>query len=118
MEKTKKTPNKVKKDIAMTGEITLRGRILPIGGLKEKLLAAARSGIKAVIIPLDNKKDLTEVPKSIIKKMKIFPIEDANNILQYSLTKTLNPIKIDESDNFSEISTHSNDKNKSSTVTH
>ena len=109
---------KTKKDIAMTGEITLRGRILPIGGLKEKLLAAARSGIKTVIIPFDNKKDLAEVPKSVIKKLKIYPIENAKQVLGHSLTKSLNPIKIDESATFSEISGHSNKENESSTITH
>ena len=76
------------------------------------------SGIKTVIIPFDNKKDLAEVPKSVIKKLKIYPIENAKKVLEYSLTKSLNPIKNDESETFSEISGHSNKENESSTITH
>ena len=107
---------KVKKDIAMTGEITLRGRILPIGGLKEKLLAAVRSGIKIVLIPNDNKKDLVEVPKSISKKIKIIPLENANNVLKYSLVKQPIPIKFTESEPFEKISTRKEAENKETTI--
>ncbi|MBI28672.1 MAG: endopeptidase La [Pelagibacteraceae bacterium] len=109
---------KSKKDTAMTGEITLRGRILPIGGLKEKLLAAVRTGIKNVIIPLENKKDLAEVPPEVAKKLKIIPLENANEILKYSLTKTLNPIKLDESEMFTDISSNKDIKNKQTTIAH
>ena len=109
---------KTKKDVAMTGEITLRGRILPIGGLKEKLLAALRSGIKTVIIPLDNKKDLLEVPSSVTKKIKIIPLENAKKILDYTLVKSLSPIKWSESDEFREISSEKDNKNKLISTTH
>ncbi|MFA5180151.1 MAG: S16 family serine protease, partial [Syntrophales bacterium] len=72
---------KVRGDLAMTGEITLRGRILPIGGLKEKLLAAHRGNIKTVIIPKDNEKDLAEVPPNVIKALKIIPVEHMDEVL-------------------------------------
>ena len=65
----------VRKDVAMTGEITLRGKVLPIGGLKEKILAAVRRGIKTVIIPDQNKKDLEDIPAEILKKVKIVPVQ-------------------------------------------
>ena len=73
----------------MTGEITLRGLVLPIGGLKEKLLAAHRAGIKKVLIPMDNKKDLVEIPKKIIDAIKITPVEFADEVLKIALTKEL-----------------------------
>ena len=72
----------VRRDVAMTGEITLRGRVLPIGGLKEKLLAAKRGGIKTVFIPKENEKDLDEVPSSILRVLEIVPVEKADDILQ------------------------------------
>jgi len=82
----------VRKDVAMTGEITLRGRILPIGGLKEKLLAALRGGIKIVVIPKDNEKDLSEIPKNVIKSMKIFPVSRIEEVLNIALKEPLQPI--------------------------
>lgn len=75
----------VSKDVAMTGEITLRGRVLPIGGLKEKLLAAHRGGIKKIIIPAENEKDLEDVPKNILKDMSIVPVESVDNVLIHAL---------------------------------
>ena len=69
----------IRKDVAMTGEVTLRGRVLPIGGLKEKLLAALRGGIKTAIIPSENEKDLTELPKNIIEGLKIIPVKDVED---------------------------------------
>jgi ATP-dependent Lon protease len=75
----------VRKDVAMTGEITLRGRVLPIGGLKEKLLAAHRGGIKTVIIPKENVKDLKEIPKEILKDLEIKPVEHADEVLKIAL---------------------------------
>jgi ATP-dependent Lon protease len=69
-------------DLAMTGEITLRGRILPIGGLKEKLLAARRGLIKRVISPRENEKDLKEVPRRILKGMNVFPVEHMDEVLK------------------------------------
>jgi len=78
---------KVRGDLAMTGEITLRGRILPIGGLKEKLLAAHRGNIKTVIIPKDNEKDLAEVPANVIKALKIIPVENMDEVLKVAFVK-------------------------------
>lgn len=80
-----KTP--VKKDVAMTGEITLQGRVLPIGGLKEKLLAALRGGIKTVIIPKENEKDLAEIPDNVKKGMKIIPVDNVSEVLKIALHK-------------------------------
>merc|ERR1711966_19373 len=71
----------VNKDVAMTGEITLRGLVLPIGGLKEKLLAAHRAGIKKVLIPIENKKDLVEAPKTILNSMEIIPVKNVDEVL-------------------------------------
>ena len=79
----------VKKDVAMTGEITLQGRVLPIGGLKEKLLAALRGGIKTVIIPKDNEKDLSEIPDNVKSEMKIIPVSDVSEVLKIALTKKM-----------------------------
>ncbi len=83
----------VNKDVAMTGEITLRGLVLPIGGLKEKLLAAHRAGIKKVLIPMENKKDLTEVPKTILESMEIIAVKNVDEVLKIALTKSLKPVK-------------------------
>lgn len=80
-----KTP--VRKDVAMTGEITLQGRVLPIGGLKEKLLAALRGGIKTVIIPAENEKDLAEIPDNVKKGMKIIPVSNVSEVLKIALKK-------------------------------
>ena len=79
------TKKPVRKDVAMTGEITLQGRVLPIGGLKEKLLSALRAGIKTVIIPKDNEKDLVEIPDIVKKGMKIIPVEDVSEVLRIAL---------------------------------
>ncbi len=81
------TKNPIKKDVAMTGEITLRGKVLAIGGLKEKLLAALRGGLKTVIIPKENEKDLAEIPKNVIEALKIIPIDDAEEALKIALVK-------------------------------
>jgi len=89
----------VKRDVAMTGEVTLRGRVLPIGGLKEKLLAALRGGIKTAIIPSENKKDLKEIPKNVIDGIKIIPVDHVDEVLKIALTKlpsSINWIDIDE----------------------
>ena len=79
--------------IAMTGEVTITGQVLPIGGLKEKLLAAHRAGIKTVLIPHDNKKDLVEIPQVIIKSINIIPVNTVDEVLKHALTKTLKPVK-------------------------
>jgi ATP-dependent Lon protease len=83
------TNNPVRKDIAMTGEVTITGQVLPIGGLKEKLLAAHRAGIKEVVIPKENEKDLVDMPKKIIDEIKITPVEFADQVLKIALTKEL-----------------------------
>ena len=79
----------VRKDVAMTGEVTLTGQVLQIGGLKEKLLAAHRAGIKEVLIPKENEKDLVDIPKKIIDAIKITPVEFADEVLKIALTKEL-----------------------------
>ncbi len=83
----------VRRDIAMTGEVTLRGRVLPIGGLKEKLLAALRAGIKQVIIPSDNEKDLADIPDNVKRGLKITPVSTVEDVLKYALTEPLAPIE-------------------------
>ena len=85
----------VRRDVAMTGEITLRGRVLPIGGLKEKLIAAARAGSKTVIIPLENKKDLDEVPEAIKRMFKIATVSTIDEVLALALASELTPIEWD-----------------------
>ena len=79
----------VKRHVAMTGEVTLTGQVLPIGGLKEKLLAAHRAGIKEVLIPKENEKDLVDIPKKIIDEIKITSVETADEVLKISLSKEL-----------------------------
>ena len=79
----------VRRDVAMTGEVTITGQVLPIGGLKEKLLAAHRAGIKEVIIPKENEKDLVDMPKKIVDEIKITPVEYADQVLKIALTKEL-----------------------------
>ena len=83
----------VDKTVAMTGEITLRGIVLPIGGLKEKLLAAHRAGIKKVLIPMENKKDLVEIPKIILDTMEIIPVKNVDEVLKVALIKPLKRIE-------------------------
>jgi len=82
----------VKRDIAMTGEITLRGRVLPIGGLKEKLLAALRGGLKTVLIPKENEKDLAEIPDNVKRGLKIIPVSTVDELLGQALVKQLTPV--------------------------
>ena len=79
----------VRRDVAMTGEVTLTGQVLPIGGLKEKLLAAHRAGIKEVLIPKENEKDLVDMPKKIVDDIKITPVDHADQVLKVALTKEL-----------------------------
>jgi ATP-dependent Lon protease len=86
----------VRKDVAMTGEITLRGRVLPIGGLKEKLLAALRGGIKKVMIPEDNLKDLADIPKSVTSGMEIIPVAMMDDVLKHALVRQPVAIEWDE----------------------
>ena len=103
----------VDKNVAMTGEITLRGLVLPIGGLKEKLLAAHRAGIKKVLIPMENKKDLVEVPKTVLDSVEIIPVKNVGEVLKVALTKPLKTVEWVDVDQISkkekakkELSTH------------
>ncbi|WP_193170525.1 endopeptidase La [Nisaea nitritireducens] len=86
----------VRRDVAMTGEVTLRGRVLPIGGLKEKLLAALRGGLKVVLIPKDNEKDLAEIPDNVKEGLEIIPVASVDEVLATALTKPLVPIDPEE----------------------
>jgi len=86
----------VRRDIAMTGEITLRGRVLPIGGLKEKLLAALRAGIKTVLIPKENEKDLAEIPDNVKRNLELIPVAIVDEVLEHALTGPLVAIDWDE----------------------
>ena len=99
----------VRKDLAMTGEVTLTGQVLQIGGLKEKLLAAHRAGIKEVLIPKENEKDLVDMPKKIMDDIKITPVEHADQVIKIALTKELKPtewveVDISKKDNKSQAS--------------
>jgi ATP-dependent Lon protease len=88
----------VRRDVAMTGEVTLRGRVLPIGGLKEKLLAALRGGIRTVLIPQENEKDLTEIPSTVIEGLEIIPVSHVDEVLARSLVEPLHAIEWTEDD--------------------
>jgi len=80
----------------MTGEITLRGRVLPIGGLKEKLLAALRAGITTVFIPKENEKDLPEIPDNVKKHLKLIPVADVDDVIAQALVRKPEPIEWEE----------------------
>ena len=86
----------VSKDVAMTGEVTLRGNVLPIGGLKEKLLAAHRGGIKTVIIPYDNEKDLADIPENVTKGLTIVPVKHVDEVIRLALSSEPQPIEYSE----------------------
>ena len=88
----------VNREVAMTGEISLRGRVLPIGGLKEKLLAALRGGIKTVLIPEENEKDLEDIPDNVKNGLRIVPVSDINEVLELALSEPLSPIVWSEAD--------------------
>jgi ATP-dependent Lon protease len=88
----------VRRDVAMTGEVTLRGRVLPIGGLKEKLLAALRGGIKKVLIPAENEKDLVEIPATIREGLEIVPVSHVDEVLTHALATPVAPIEWSEAD--------------------
>jgi ATP-dependent Lon protease len=105
----------VKKSVAMTGEITLRGRVLAIGGLKEKLLAALRGGIKTVLIPEENVKDLEEIPTNIKKGLEIIPVKTAEEVLKVALVTAPKPVEWVEIDN---VVTISSEKKPGDIVTH
>ena len=96
----------------MTGEVTVTGQVLPIGGLKEKLLAAHRSGVKKVLIPKENEKDLIDIPKKVKEDIKIIPVETADEVIKLSLVKELKPIEWSEVDKLAE--TKKDDKSQAS----
>ena len=87
----------VRQNVAMTGEITLRGRVLPIGGLKEKLLAAHRAGIDTVLIPRENVKDLEDVPENVRAAIRIIPVDEVSEVLRQALTEQPKPAGAKES---------------------
>ena len=103
----------VDKNIAMTGEVTLSGNVLPIGGLKEKLLAAHRAGITKVLIPEDNKKDLVEIPKKILESIKVTAVKTVDQVIKTALVKELKPVEWIEVENLTKPK--SNDKTTSLT---
>ena len=108
----------VRKDIAMTGEITLRGRVLPIGGLKEKLLAALRGGIKTVLIPADNEKDLAEIPDNVKRGLEIISVTSVEDVLEHALVSMPDPIEwIDDAD-VGEVAASEPAKDMDGVVTH
>ncbi len=102
----------VNREIAMTGEVTLTGQVLPIGGLKEKLLAAHRAGIKTVLIPKDNEKDLVEIPKKVKEDIKIISVDTADEVVKIALTKELKKVEWSEVENISKTKT--NEKSQAS----
>ena len=113
------TGNPVRKDVAMTGEISLRGRVLPIGGLKEKLLAALRAGIKTVLIPQDNVKDLAEIPDNVKKVLEIVPVGHLDSVLERALVEPLTPIEwIEPGDDDSAIPPPVTDEDPETRVRH
>ncbi len=95
----------VNREIAMTGEVTLTGQVLPIGGLKEKLLAAHRAGIKTVLIPKDNEKDLVEIPNKVKEDIKLIPVETADQVIKIALTKELKKVEWNDVENISKTKT-------------
>jgi len=112
------TSNKVRREVAMTGEITLRGRVLPIGGLKEKLYAAIRVGIKKVLIPEDNKKDLAELDKKILKNINIIEVNEATSILKHTLVKPIIPMSFSESQSVKAIKSPISSENIEESTAH
>ena len=75
------------KSLAMTGEITLRGRVLPIGGLKEKVLAAHRAGVDTILLPYENKKNIEDIPESVRKEVRLIPVSQMNEVIKYALVR-------------------------------
>jgi ATP-dependent Lon protease len=97
----------VRKDIAMTGEVTLRGRVLPIGGLKEKLLAALRGGVGTVLIPKENEKDLADIPENVKSGLKIIPVSVVDEVIKHALVKPLTPVQwTDEDEKAEDLRAH------------
>ena len=112
------TQNPVRKDLAMTGEITLRGRVLPIGGLKEKLLAALRGGIKTVLIPKENEKDLAEIPDNVKRGLEVIAVDSLTEVLEHALVKPLVPIEWEEADETATVAAAGSKEDLDGVVTH
>jgi ATP-dependent Lon protease len=108
----------VHRDVAMTGEVTLRGRVLPIGGLKEKLLAALRGGIKTVLIPQENEKDLAEIPANIKEGLEIIPVNHVDQVLARALVEPLAPVEWTEADELAALQPQVASAESGATVTH
>ncbi len=109
------TGTPVRREVAMTGEVTLRGRVLPIGGLKEKLLAALRGGLKTVLIPEENEKDLAEIPDNVKDALTIIPVATVEEVLKNALVRPLVPIEWDESVELGAVKGEGGDKSQSLT---
>ena len=107
----------VRREVAMTGELTLRGRVLPIGGLKEKLLAALRAGLKTVIIPSDNEKDLADIPDNVKNRLKIIPVSNMEEVLKIAIVRQPIPIDWEEPEDVNS-SPVNNDAEENQVVTH
>ena len=108
----------VHKDLAMTGEITLRGRVLAIGGLKEKLLAALRSGIKTELIPEENVKDLADIPDNVKAGLEIVPVGTVDQVLARALVRPLTPIEWTEADDSVIAAVKVEDTDQDPVITH
>jgi ATP-dependent Lon protease len=108
----------VRRDVAMTGEITLRGRVLPIGGLKEKLLAALHAGIKTVLIPKENEKDLAEIPDNVKKGMTIIPVTTVDEVIANALVSKPTPIEWIEPPDAEAVAAKNRDGEPSGVITH
>ncbi|HLV07839.1 MAG TPA: endopeptidase La [Croceibacterium sp.] len=108
----------VRADVAMTGEVTLRGRVLPIGGLKEKLLAALRGGIKTVLIPEENEKDLAEIPANVKEGLRILPVGHVDEVLRHALASVPNPIEWTEADDLASQPNPAATSGTASTIAH
>jgi ATP-dependent Lon protease len=108
----------VRRDVAMTGEITLRGRVLPIGGLKEKLIAALRGGLTTVVIPKDNEKDLAEIPNNVKRGLKILPVAIVDEVLEIALTAQPVPVAIDKDEELKPLRGGDDEDSRDGIVTH
>ncbi|MGH1375791.1 MAG: endopeptidase La [Alphaproteobacteria bacterium] len=111
------TDIEIRRDIAMTGEVNLRGNVTAIGGLKEKLLAALRGGIKTVLIPVDNEKDLEDLPKKVLKELEIIPVKSIDEVLSHALTDMPKPLESIKNEGIEQISSE-NAENKGKSVIH
>jgi len=108
----------VRKDVAMTGEITLRGRVLPIGGLKEKLIAALRGGLTTVLIPKDNEKDLAEIPDNVKRGLDIRPVSVVDEVISVALTTQPVPVSLDDEEELKPLAVSDDEDARDGVVTH